>query len=124
MRIYLAGPMTGIPKFNFPKFLAAACALREMGHEVFCPAENDIATYGEEPFMSSALGRHDDIEHLGCTYRAVMKTDLSWICDYAEGIAMLPGWENSKGANAEWALAKCLGLEIIYLADKSPDEIV
>lgn len=38
-RVYIAGPMTGLPDFNFPAFHAAAAAWRAAGWEVFNPAE-------------------------------------------------------------------------------------
>lgn len=105
MRLYLAGPMTGIEHYNFPAFDAAAKQLREAGHEVFNPAENDR----ENGFDATGLQGHEAAEH-GFDLRTALKQDLSWICDHAEGIALLPGWEESKGARAEVALAKALGL--------------
>ncbi len=41
MNLYLAGPMRGIPGFNFPKFDEVAATLRFIGHTVFSPAEHD-----------------------------------------------------------------------------------
>lgn len=40
IRIYLAGPMTGWPEFNYPHFNKCAAYLREAGFEVVNPAEN------------------------------------------------------------------------------------
>lgn len=113
MRIYLAGPMQGIKDFNFPAFHAAARVLRLQGnHTVFSPAEKDEEIYGKDSLKSD---KGDIADTKGFSLREALKIDMTWICDHAEAIALLPGWENSKGANAEWALAKALGLQIIYL---------
>ncbi len=98
--------MTGLPEYNFPAFDAAADQLREAGHEVFSPAENDR----EDGFDATGLQGHEAAEH-GFDLRTALKQDLSWICDHAEGIALLYGWEDSKGARAEVALGKALGIQ-------------
>ncbi|HEY6019771.1 MAG TPA: DUF4406 domain-containing protein, partial [Candidatus Paceibacterota bacterium] len=40
-RCYIAGPMRGLPLFNFPCFHHAADTLRILGFEVWSPAEKD-----------------------------------------------------------------------------------
>lgn len=114
MKIYLAGPMTGIPHFNYPAFNDAAAKLREDGWEVFSPAEHDIQTFGKD--ISNPTGDADQAtrDH-GFDRRAALKAYLSWICDNADAIALLPGWANSSGATAEYALAMALKLRIILL---------
>lgn len=116
MKIYLAGPMTGIPHFNYPAFNAAAASLRAEGHEVFNPAEYDIITYGKDISNPTGDAAQSAAEHGFCR-RTALKADLSWICDNAEAIALLPGWDRSSGATAEWALANALSLKVITLGD-------
>ena len=41
VRVYIAGPMTGIPQYNFPEFDRVATLLRAMGYDVVSPAELD-----------------------------------------------------------------------------------
>ncbi len=107
MKIYLAGRMSGMPDLNFPAFRSARERLRAAGHTVFCPAEHAEQTENEvsaEKNASQAFRRR------------VLAIDLAWICAEAEAIALLPGWQQSKGATAERAAADALGLEVWELA--------
>jgi hypothetical protein len=93
MNVYLAGRIAGVP--NYPEIFAkAADKLRNEGFEVFNPA---AANQEGRP-----LGK-------------IMAYLLTWLCEEADAIAMLPGWWRSGGARVEWLLAKYLKLKIIYL---------
>jgi hypothetical protein len=105
MRIYLAGPMTGLPEYNFPAFDKAAAHLRSLGHTVFSPADNDR----DNGFDTTGMEGHEAAEH-GFSLRNALKQDLSWICDHAEAIVILDGWERSRGVRAELALAEALSI--------------
>jgi Domain of unknown function (DUF4406) len=113
---YLAGPMSGIREFNFPAFHRAAAYLRDSGYTVFNPAQKDIERCGVDISQGNKTGsvHQAELEH-GFSLRQALADDCEFICLEANCIALLPGWENSRGAQAEWALARALGLEIIYL---------
>ena len=91
-RIYIAGPMSGLPDLNYPAFNAMAERLRAHGHHVENPAENP------PPKCESWLG-----------YMRMAVAQLA-TCD---AVVMLPGWSKSKGACIEHQLAVGLGLEIV-----------
>lgn len=86
-RIYLSGPMTGLPDFNYPAFNAEAARLRALGYEVVNPAENP-------PQASWADYMRQDIPQL-------------LTCDT---LALLPAWHNSRGAKLEHHIAAQLGI--------------
>lgn len=99
-RLYVAGPMRGYPKYNFPAFDHAAQRLREAGYEVVNPAELDRVegvTEYTDPLPEGFL-------------RDAMKRDLREICD-CDGIALLPGWLASAGVSVELSLAKLIQIE-------------
>lgn len=98
MKLYLAGPMRDYPEFNFPTFNRVAAALRAAGYEVFNPAEKGLEKHAEAGQESLAFRR------------AVFALDTRWICEHADGIALLADYTNSKGAIAEDALAAAIGL--------------
>jgi len=119
MKLYLAGPMRNYPEFNFPLFHRAAAMLRESGHDVFSPAENDMKNFGADIAEGSEGCEGDLARKLGMDElelrRRVFGEDMAYICAHAEGVALLPGWEDSRGAYAERAVAIALGLEVFYL---------
>jgi Domain of unknown function (DUF4406) len=104
MKIYLSGPMRGLPDHNFPAFMVAAEELRECGHEVFNPAEHD-----DEHCINGQF----------CFHVALL-ADLTWICNHAEAIVLLPGWATSRGVAAEIATAVAIGLPIHSVAELCP----
>lgn len=104
MKVYIAGPMRGIPEYNIPAFDEATRKWQEMGHMVYSPAALVRAMpYGPQKNHPIDEDRQRAIHiaqmDLGCLYH----------CD---AIALLPGWENSMGAAMELALAQFLGLDI------------
>lgn len=103
MKIYLAGPMRGLPEWNFPAFDAAEKRWRDAGHTPFNPAATTRAIYGRsDPWEAGA-----DVAHL----RHVIDVDLACV-KAADAIALLPGWESSAGATVELSLAQFLGMEV------------
>ncbi len=108
MHVYIAGPMRGIAQFNFPAFHDGADYLRRCGHDVFSPAERD----GDVGFDPTEMDGDEDLGELGFDLREALAADMEYIATKAEAIALLPGWESSKGAHAEHALGLALGLVI------------
>ena len=93
-RVYIAGPMTGLPDFNYPAFHEAAAKLRAMGYEVVNPAENDRDTNDPwEVFLREALQK--------------MLT-----CD---AVALLQGWALSRGARLEVHVANAIGMRVAFM---------
>jgi len=91
MRVYISGPMTGLPYSNFPAFNETARSLRACGLDVVNPAE--INPDGAK------------------SWSACMRADIAALvtCD---AIALMPGWENSNGAHLELHIAHRLAMHV------------
>lgn len=91
-KVFISGPMSGIEDWNKPAFMEAEEKLKAAGFSVFNPAWL---------MVDEAWSNHD-----------LMAIDLAALgrCNY---IYQLEGWENSKGARAEYVTAVWSGLEII-----------
>ncbi len=98
MKIYIAGPMTGLPHFNRPAFQQAAINLSFEKHVPLNPA-----------ILPDGLTEAD--------YMAIGLTMLQ----RADAIYLLTGWQFSAGARAEHALALKLGLEVIEQRESRHD---
>src|SRR4051812_6760126 len=91
-RVYVAGPMRGIPEFNFPAFNAAAVALRQIGCEVFNPAEKDNERHGTDISKGNVAGCEElATKQHGFNLREALALDLEYICRHADAVALLPG---------------------------------
>lgn len=90
-RLYIAGQMSDLPDYNYPAFRAAEAALRAAGYDVVNPASVGVREgWGWADYLRAAL-------------------KLMLDCD---GVALLPGWEWSRGACIERGLAINLGMDV------------
>ena len=95
MKLYIAGPMTGLVAFNFPAFEAARQDLEDAGFEVESPTDN---------------------QDEGMSYGSYIKAGLRQLlrCD---GVALLDGWEASVGARLEVQVAATSSMPVKPLKD-------
>ena len=87
-KVYIAGPMSGLPDFNRKAFNDMADLLRSRGHIVLNPA-----------ILPDGLEQH---EYMDITIAMLRSSDT---------LCLLDGWTGSDGAKAEVALARKLKIE-------------
>lgn len=94
MRIYISGPMTGVPGYE-RAFAKAEEELRIQGHDAVNPA------------------RLKDIIHTDMSTEDWLSVDLAFlrVCD---GICLLKDWQSSRGANREYGYALGRGMKVIF----------
>ena len=95
-RIYLSGPMSGLPEHNFPAFNAEAARLRALGYDVVNPVD-----INPDP---------------GKSWHECLRADLAALltCDT---LALLPGWQGSTGAHLEMHVAHRIAMPIVIAAE-------
>lgn len=98
--VYIAGPMTGLADFNYPAFQEAGFELALRGYEVLNPVQ--IENW-------NTLGRPQ-------AWDWYMRHAIAMVLR-AEGIALLPDWEKSRGARLERTIASELSLDVRDLED-------
>lgn len=87
--LYLSGPMTGLLNLNRPAFFRAERELRQLGYDIVNPAR----VHGPDTWDWSDY----------------VRADLLAMLSFCSGVATLPHWEQSKGANLEVLVAGRLG---------------
>lgn len=102
MKVYLAGPMTGLPALNHPAFHDAAGRLRARGIEVVNPAEI--------------------VKDQGLAWADCLRRDIPELVS-CEAIVLLPRWDTSRGARLECTIATGLGMRC-WLYGIDPDGAV
>lgn len=103
--------MRGIQLYNFPAFDVARDLLRANGWDVISPADMDRAADGFNPAELPAEHDWNQFPE-GVAFSDCVRRDLEAVI-YCDAIYLLPGWERSKGARAEYAVAVWLGKEVI-----------
>lgn len=106
MNVYIAGPMGGVPEWNYPAFFEREEQLHALGHTVINPARN-------------FSGRTDLPWHVFIG-RAMLQ-----VAKEADAIDFLPDWHNSRGARIEYLIARSRNLPFITrVKSKELDAIV
>lgn len=108
--VYIAGPMTGYPAFNYPAFETARSQLEDLGYTVLCPTDT------EKGNTTGSVREWD----------WYMRHALRMVLD-ADGIALLPGWQASKGATLERHVARELEVPVAEVGqwiDAAPTGVV
>ena len=103
--IYIAGPMSGYPQFNFPAFFAAQKVLESQGWKVYNPAQKDLEA-SLDP-TSVVTGDAKKAIAAGFDFREAFGWDLDKVIR-SDAVYMLRGWEHSPGAKAEHAAATAM----------------
>lgn len=116
---YVAGPMRGYPEANFPAFDEARDRGIALGYGIISPADMDRVngidgTEGDEEYSGADMARQFVTRDTAAL--------LSLRAELGDGIALLPGWERSTGATAEFFVARWLGLRVVSAVDFQPIE--
>lgn len=101
MKLYLSGPMTGKPDFNYPLFNSVAEELRQRFHQVINPAELKVPDPGLDKNPTEMWAYY-----LSHAIKVMLECSV---------IVLLPEWESSRGAVVEVNLADVLNYHVFEL---------
>lgn len=110
---YVAGPMTGIPGFNYAAFDHARDVLDDEGWEVISPADLDRKNLGID--FSQMAGDED----LSIYRTEFARQDMAALLE-VHTVFVLDGWKESTGAKNEMTMAAMLGVPIVSFTTRDP----
>lgn len=111
IRLYLAGPMSGLPDVNYPTFERASQLLHDLGYEVVSPHKGHATPADLQQAAELGVAVIDTPE-----YKALLdRTTISMLS--CSGVALLPGWQNSYGAQHEVSRAIGAGIPVKPIDD-------
>lgn len=102
LRVYIAGPINSVPDGNREAFTLRAQELEAQGHEPVNPWDFPVEHEGPctgDPTIDPDHG-------YGCYMRKDLRALMT--CD---AVSFLDGWEVSRGAKVERAVAEILGMQ-------------
>ena len=117
MKVYTAGKMRCLPSFGAEEFRKAARVLRERDFEVISPLEMDE----DAGICVDGLTGFEDLEDQGFDIRSTLMMDLKTVLFDVDAVVLLPGWQGSRGAIAEYATARAASVptwELTYAGEE------
>lgn len=109
--IYIAGPMSGLPNNNWEVFFNKEQQLIKAGWHVINPARMDK----DAGILPEAMGEY--------SYEDCARRDIQ-VLKTCNAIYMLSGWQHSKGACWERALAYSWGISRYYEVPRADKEML
>lgn len=100
-KLYIAGPVTGMPNQNRAMFNKVSKKLRAMGYSVINPLDLDAVKTKNKKIMA---------------WEDYLRRDIPYLCK-CTGIVFLRDWNKSRGANLEWKIAAGLNMPMLYWGD-------
>lgn len=95
-KVYLSGQITGMPL--------------EVAKAIFAEAEARLRAQGHDVINPLTINTPDPKKH----WVDYMMVDIEAMVREARAIYLLPNWGESRGARIEYAIAKELGLEVMF----------
>lgn len=99
MKYQLCGPVTGIPR-----------------DEAVAAFEDAEAWLIERDPYADVLVPTSVVEE-DATHERAMRICLGWLLNYADTLVTIPGWETSRGASLEVAVARAIGKPVMTLEE-------